>query len=221
MTMLALPERALLEAQQGLTAAELLRGLGLAAALTALLLLVVVEFVCRPRLRLGTYHWLLLYGLFVLPTVAVLGTTAMVLEETKKVESCATCHVMHAFVNDLRNPASETLAARHFRNKWIPREQCYTCHTTYGAHGTFQAKRDGLRHWWLYVTKSWKEPVRYKGTYPNGNCLACHGATPKFDGEATHEAIAAELASNETSCVTCHGPVHPEPEQRHSGEVRK
>ena len=207
--------------QQGITTAQFMRVVGLVTALAAVLALVFIEFVFRRRLQGATYHWLLLITLLGLPSITLMAASVTVLEDTMEVESCASCHVMHPFVNDLRNPASETLAARHFKNKWIARQQCYTCHTTYGLHGTVSSKLDGLRHWWHYVTKSWPEPIRYKGTYPNANCLACHAGTPKFEGEATHEAIAAELASNESSCVTCHAPIHPEPAQRHRGEAKE
>jgi hypothetical protein len=37
------------------------------------------------------------------------------LESSATVASCGFCHVMTPFVEDLRNPQSVTLAARHFR----------------------------------------------------------------------------------------------------------
>ncbi len=197
-----------LQGAQGLTITQLTRGVAVAGVVVAVVLLVWVEFVSRRRLQSETYHWLLLLGLLVLPAAVLFGATASLFEETKTVGSCASCHVMEPFVSDLRDPQSETLAARHFRNKWISDQQCYTCHATYGVHGTLSAKKDGLRHWLLYTTGTWKEPIEFRGTYPNANCLACHAGTPKYESDI-HKEIAGTLARNEMGCIDCHGPPHP------------
>jgi len=200
--------------RQGWSAAEFRRGAGMIAALIAIAVLVLVEFVFRRKLSRGTYYLMLLIGLFLLPSLTLLNATSLLFEETEKVSSCASCHTMTPFVNDMQNPQSTTLAARHFTNKWIADRQCYTCHTSYGIHGTFHAKMDGMRHWWRYVTGTWAEPIRYKGAYPNANCLACHGGTPKFAGQAIHQAQAEDLAADRVACLTCHGPPHPAPDAR-------
>lgn len=149
-------------------------------------------------------------------TIVGMGTTATVLETTKTVQSCNSCHVMNPFVNvnDLKDPESTTLAARHYKNKWIPKNQCYTCHITYGAHGTFEGKRDGFRHWLLYVTQTWEEPIQYSGTYPNSNCLSCHGGTLKFATVTSHRSLFDKLNNDEINCTDCHGPAHPLPGER-------
>ena len=200
--------------RQGLSAAEFRRGVGIAAALIAIVVLILVEFVFRKKLPRGTYYLTLLIGLFFLPALTLMNATSLLFEETETVRSCASCHTMTPFVNDLRNPQSTTLAAKHYTNKWIADHQCYTCHTSYGVHGTFRAKLDGLRHWWYYVTGTWTEPIRYKGTYPNANCLGCHGGTPKFTEQVIHQAQVEDLAADRISCLTCHGPPHPPPEAR-------
>ena len=55
---------------------------------------------------------------------------------------------MTAFVTDLENVESDTLAAKHFKNRYIQERQCYTCHSDYGFAGTLRAKLDGLGHVW-------------------------------------------------------------------------
>jgi len=200
--------------QQGVTATDLLRTAGIVAAVTAIVGLVLIEFIFRSSLSRGTYHWLLFFGLLALPGLAMLGTTETVFQETKTVVSCQSCHVMDPFVNDLQNPKSPTLAARHYKNKWIEKNQCYQCHTTYGAHGTLASKRDGFRHWLLYVTKTWPEPIEYSGSYPNSNCTACHAGTPSFEAVESHDALERELRADEVSCTSCHGPPHPTPDER-------
>ena len=51
---------------------------------------------------------------------------------------------MQSFVDDMRDPKSESMAAVHFKNKYIPDNQCYVCHTSYGMFGTVEAKMSGM-----------------------------------------------------------------------------
>jgi len=207
----------LLRAEAGSEAIQevgLLRGLGIASALVGIIVLVLTQYVYRNKITRGTYHWLLLLALFVLPLTATLSTTATVMEGTKSVQACASCHVMHPFVNDLKDPSSSTLAARHYRNSWIARDQCYACHVTYGATGTLAGKRDGFRHWVYYITNTYSDPIKYAGSYENSNCLACHRQTTKWEQVKSHQALAEEFATDRVTCIRCHGPPHPLPSQR-------
>ena len=192
----------------------LLRGIGIVSALGGLIVLVLVHFVYRNKLSRGTYHWLLLLGLFVLPITATLSTTATVMEGTKRVEACASCHVMGPFVNDLKNPSSPTLAARHYKNNWIAKDQCYGCHISYGATGTIEGKRDGFRHWLYYVTGTYSDPIKFVGSYSNSNCLHCHEGTTIWERVKSHQALRADLEKDLIACIRCHGPPHPLPHER-------
>lgn len=198
----------------GLSMTGLMRWLGIGACVVAMALLVMVEFVFKDRMSRANYYWLLLIGLFFLPFISVGGTTSMIFNETKTVDSCASCHIMEPFVNDMRDPNSPTLAARHFKNKWIESKQCYHCHSGYGVHGTLEAKRDGFRHWLMYVTETYPEHIQFRGSYPNSNCLSCHVATPKFESVKSHRALKPYLKTDQATCATCHGPPHPTPEER-------
>ncbi len=192
----------------------LLRGIGIASALGGIVVLILVHFIYRNRLSRGTYHWLLLLGLFVLPITATLSTTATVMEGTKRVEACASCHVMGPFVNDLKNPSSPTLAARHYKNNWIAKDQCYGCHISYGATGTIEGKRDGFRHWLYYVTGTYSGPIKFVGSYSNSNCLHCHEGTTIWERVKSHQALRADLEKDLIACIRCHGPPHPLPHER-------
>lgn len=200
--------------EQGMSMAELMRNIGVAVGVLALFILVVVEFFYRHRLQRSTYRWLLLFGLFMLPVLVGLSAISTVMEETKTVESCASCHVMEPFVGDLMQGDGTTLASRHYENRWIERNQCYACHTSYGAHGTLEGKRDGFRHWALFVTGTWEEPISYAGSYPNVNCTSCHGGTPAFENVISHRALASEMRMDKVTCTRCHGPAHPTPKER-------
>ncbi len=201
-------------AEKGLTVGEFMRYMGIASVALAVIILICIEFLFKNRIRQNNYRILLIISLFVLPVLVTMSASTTVMETTKSVQSCNTCHIMEPFVNDLSDPESPTLAARHFKNKWISQYQCYTCHTTYGAHGTLEGKRDGFRHWLLYVTGTWNEPIRYSGSYPNQNCVACHGGTSKFTDVNSHIALSKELSSDRVSCTSCHGPAHPVPGDR-------
>jgi cytochrome c nitrite reductase small subunit len=201
-------------ARAGLSATDVMRTMALWTSVLAIALLVVTEFVLRQRISHGAYHWLLLMGLLVFPYFSMTATSAVLLEQSKTVNSCASCHSMSPFVNDMRDPASTTLAARHYLNKWIPRDQCYECHTTYGIHGTIEAKQQGLEHWWRYVTNNWQRPIPFIGKYPDADCLKCHDGTPAYENAQAHQAAFKALASGEVDCIFCHGPPHPSAEQR-------
>ena len=202
------------EGRQAMQEVGLLRWLGIASALAGIVVLVFVHYVYRKRISRGTYHWLLLLGLFVLPLTATMSTTATVMEGTKSVKACASCHVMHPFVNDLKDPSSPTLAAQHYRHNWIAKNQCYSCHVTYGATGTLEGKRDGFRHWLYYVTDTYEDPIVYTGSYPNSNCFSCHEGTTGWERVKSHQALRNQLVSDQVACVRCHGPAHPLPSKR-------
>lgn len=199
---------------KGFTVGELMRWAGIISIILALSILLFIEFFYKGRVSRLNYRSLMIVGMLALPLVVVLSTGTTVLETTKTVESCASCHVMDPFVNDLFDDESTTLAARHKKNGWISEYQCYTCHTTYGAHGTFEGKRDGFRHWLLYVTQTWEDPIAFAGSYPNQNCTACHGGTQKFREVDSHQALSDKMRANEVSCTSCHGPAHPTPAER-------
>jgi nitrate/TMAO reductase-like tetraheme cytochrome c subunit len=126
-----------------------------------------------------------------------------------EVEACNRCHVMRPMVNDMMDPASDTLAARHFKNRWIPRDQCYGCHSDYGLSGDMAAKMEGFRHLARYTTRTYHEPIKYRGVFDNANCLKCHAKMPAFEAVPWHHTVEAELDKNETSCLNCHGLSHP------------
>jgi len=193
---------------------DVFRGIGITAAAAGILLLILVQYVYRKNIRHGAYHRLLLVGVFLLPLTATWSTTTTVMEGTKLVQACASCHVMHPFVNDMKNPSSPTLAARHYRNNWIAKDQCYACHVTYGVTGTLAGKRDGFRHWLHYVTNTYPDPIQYVGSYANSNCLSCHQGTGKWERVKSHQALLGELSTDRIACITCHGPPHPLPKER-------
>lgn len=158
-------------------------------------------------------------GLIVLPILMAFLANYHVFETSKTVEACQSCHVMKPFTNDLMNEESMTLAARHYKNNWIPKDQCYGCHKDYGFNGNFKAKTDGYRHLMRYITGTFEEPITYRGEFSNANCMSCHEATDKFQAVDMHTSIVENFADNSVSCLNCHGRAHPTRLQRTPGST--
>jgi cytochrome c nitrite reductase small subunit len=158
-------------------------------------------------------------ALVVMPAGAVFIANYHTFEGVHEVSGCASCHVMRAMANDMMDPHSGTLAARHYKNKWIAENQCYHCHSDYGFSGNLEAKMTGFRHLARYTTHTYKEPIMARVRFDNQNCLNCHQNTPKFQAVQSHHTAAARLASNQMICLNCHGQAHPSSLQRTPGSA--
>ena len=186
------------------------RGLGIAFVVLALAALAV----CWGRLRKAGLtpglKELLVLPLVVLPPAIVFFGYAYGIERSKTIGSCGSCHVMKAYQADLQSPESSTLAATHYKNRYIQENHCYTCHTDYGMFGTVQAKMEGLGHVARNLTRHYSLPLKIAHPYPNSRCLACHRESQKFLRSEGHPKEALpKLLSGEDSCIECHGPAHP------------
>ena len=177
----------------------------------------------RVNLRIAnisalTFNKMLAFlSLIVFSSMSVSVANYHVFSGVKEVSSCSSCHVMRPMVNDMTDPSSQTLAARHFANKWIPRQQCYTCHTDYGLSGNLKAKMDGYRHLARYTTGTYMEPIASPSLYDTDNCMKCHSDTRKFEVVSSHIAIRERLSDSSISCLNCHGSAHPTRAQRTPG----
>jgi nitrate/TMAO reductase-like tetraheme cytochrome c subunit len=153
---------------------------------------------------------LLAFGALVAVPAAVAGVANYhTFVGVHEVDACNRCHVMRPMVNDMMDPQSDTLAARHFKNRWIPKDQCYECHSDYGLSGNLAAKMEGFRHLARYTTRTYTEPIQYRGVFDNDNCLKCHANMPKFEAVPWHHTVMESVEKNETSCLNCHGLAHP------------
>lgn len=184
-----------------------------ARILTGVLVLciaVVLYSLLRYRGRLaGPASWMLLIaGVGVLPPMSVLFGTLLVFHRAERVEFCASCHLtMQDYVDDMRSPESESLAAVHFKNRYIASNQCYDCHTGYGMFGTVQAKIDGMIDVYKYYTRTFKRPIAMRHPYPNDDCLKCHAESVKW--VVFHEEFRGDLFSGEMTCMACHAELNP------------
>ena len=196
------------------TTSEWVRGLGIAFALLNLVLLFLAWRGLRAGAVTPTVRGWLFVSVGLLPLMLAFLAFAHGLEGSATVASCGSCHTMTPFVEDLRNAESDTLAATHFKNRYIQQNQCYACHSDYGLMGTMSAKLAGLGHVYRYTTGRYTVPIKIAHPYSNLRCLGCHGESQKFltsDGHPKEEM--STLTTDKVSCLDCHGPAHPAQKQ--------
>lgn len=162
-------------------------------------------------------------GLFALPLgMWVIGSYAT-FEGAKSVEFCHSCHEpMNMYVSDMEDPASDNLAAIHYKNRFMQDDNCFTCHADYGLFGGLEAKMTGLYHLYFWLTKSptgtGEAQIHLYHPYQNTWCLHCHAGSQRFlkADDGTHVDLGDALLAKDpktgapqTSCLDCHGPAHP------------
>lgn len=176
----------------------------------------------KPAIRLGVvslsavvaYKLVALLSILIFPIAAAGSANIELLEGARATEACNACHVMTPMVTDLYDPASDTLAARHFKNNYIADQHCYQCHSGYGFNGALAAKLEGYRHLVRYTTGLYEEPIKIRGRFDSASCLNCHGNTDKFQSINSHRIALERLEMKQMSCTNCHGPAHPTRSER-------
>ncbi len=152
---------------------------------------------------------MLFTAIFLLPATTMLLGSVVGFHKVK--QSCAECHAMDPWVNDMKNPDSPTLAAKHYRNRWINEDQCYTCHSGYGLSGNIEAKKGGVGHvlhqYFLGVPKE----IKIRKPFPTSTCLHCHANAESFRKVEPHmdPEMKPQILSGKMSCFECHEAPHP------------
>lgn len=136
------------------------------------------------------------------------------LEQSKTVTFCGSCHeTMSPIVTAIRTD-TESLAAIHFQRGRVPHEDaCYQCHSGYGMWGDVHAKLAGIRHMLHTVTGDYEYPLAPRPRFDINSCRNCHAAAKPFrDAEAHQDPdIQQALLSGEMSCTgVCHPAAHPD-----------
>lgn len=172
------------------------------------------RLVFRGRQTEATALWLHLLSLGVFPLFLLAVGNFTVLEYAKEERFCGSCHgPMLAYVEEMTDPRTRSMAALHFQHRFEPGTSCYACHADYGLHGTLEAKLTGLRDAYRYVTATYRLPLKMRAPYENDLCLKCHEGAKRFVAEEDSHlgpggAVAVELRSGRTSCSECHKPAH-------------
>jgi hypothetical protein len=152
-------------------------------------------------------------GLVLLPVFGYVLGNLHVLDESKSVEFCGSCHVtMPPLVESMKSSGND-LAASHYRSGSVSHENaCYACHSGYGLLGDINAKLAGISHMIHTVRKSERYPLKMRSTFDLRSCLDCHAATEPFRSVKGHTTVGIqkELMSGEIGCTgACHDPAHP------------
>lgn len=180
----------------------------IALGLVALILLIAY----RPSLTDARGGKVLAFlAFFIMPILVTWVGTSQQLEHSKTTSFCLSCHVMEPFGQSLRIDDASYVPAVHYQNNLVPRDEaCYTCHTTYTMFGGVRSKLQGMRHVYIYYLGTLPAPDQIKLYEPfqNRECLHCHDGMRRFEEQEFHVDIRADLASNATSCLECHGEVH-------------
>lgn len=157
----------------------------------------------------GPVGWgFLATGAAVLPVLMLSVGMTLAFERVKTVQLCGSCHLtMKAYVDDMENPNSTSLAAVHFTNRYIAEDQCFVCHTAYGMLGSFQAKEQGIIDVYKYYTRTFQFPLKLRHPYRDGDCLKCHAEATKF--REAHEDSKAAIFAGKLTCMQCHAETHP------------
>ena len=171
---------------------------------------VIVYSLIRYRGRVESpLAWaFLIAGVLVVPGISTMFGTLLVFERAERVEFCGSCHkAMQAYVDDMRNPESESLAAVHYRNRYVPANQCYTCHTSFGLFGTFQSKIAGVIDVHKYYTGNFRPQIAMREPYRNDDCLKCHAGAARWS--VNHADSKEAILAGKAACLGCHGSAHP------------
>ena len=154
-----------------------------------------------------------LSALLLVPLFAYALGDLHLLEESKRVDFCGSCHAtMSPIVKAMRGD-TEYLASIHYRRGAVPHDSaCYRCHGGYGFWGDTLAKFAGIMHMVHTVTGSYEFPLQKSGTFDIASCLDCHAQAAPFRAQEAHRDpdLQKLLLAGEIGCVgACHPAPHP------------
>jgi nitrate/TMAO reductase-like tetraheme cytochrome c subunit len=150
---------------------------------------------------------LLVTSIILLPAFSVSTGMLLVFARAERVEFCGSCHrALEPYVEEMRNPESDGLAAIHYRNQFIASNQCYECHTSYGLFGTVKVKLQGIRQVMRYYTNAYELPLEMWEPYSNKDCLKCHSQSVQWLAVEDHMDPEQKeaLLQGDASCMDCH-----------------
>jgi len=153
-------------------------------------------------------------ALLLLPPFAYVLGDINLLEESKTVKFCGSCHETMSPIVTALHQDTETLAAIHFqRGRVSHADACYQCHSGYGIWGDVSAKTAGIMHMLHTVTGDFDYPLKPRATFDIDSCRGCHAAATNFRAVEAHQDPDMQqlLLSGEMSCTAvCHPAAHPD-----------
>ncbi|HKM99679.1 MAG TPA: NapC/NirT family cytochrome c [Candidatus Binataceae bacterium] len=190
--------------------------LTLILCLTIIGLIIATRIFYRNRLTEGGARVIHVLALSVLPLLMLPFANFTVMEYTKQVNFCGSCHLaMQPYMNDMLKPGNQSLAALHFQDRFAPTQpgtECYECHADYGVHGTFIVKIQGLHDAYSYMTGNYTLPIKLKKPLSGEMCLKCHVDAKPFLSQALHldktGKVSPLILSGTIRCEMCHPTGH-------------
>lgn len=152
--------------------------------------------------------------LVLLPLVGYLLGNLHLLEESKRVEFCGSCHeAMSPLLETMRHDDT-TLAGWHYQRGAVSHETaCYTCHSGYGLAGDMRAKISGMEHMLHSALGHQEFPLALRRPYDIDACLDCHAEARPFRAVEAHRdpGLQEALIGRQMGCTgACHVAAHPE-----------
>ena len=149
----------------------------------------------------------------VLLPIAAYGLASLyVLDGSKEVAFCGSCHVMTPVLESMKDNDG-SIASVHYARGLVPHDHaCFTCHSGYGIWGGMDAKMAGFMHMVRTVTGRYALPLTHNGPFDIDSCLGCHAFAPTFRAVEAHQDrdLQNQLVAREMSCTgTCHPAAHP------------
>jgi len=179
------------------------------ALLVGVVLVVLLTMGARPLAAHAVGRIVLLVGLVALPLLLSVGNLSYGVSQSSSTRFCLSCHEMERFGRSLFVDNRQALAAVHYQNRLVPRENtCYTCHKDYALFGDVKAKLNGLRHVWAHYVSGVPAQIKLYEAYPNSNCLHCHDDSRRFVEKDVHRSISSQLYAGSVSCLSCHRIAH-------------
>ena len=148
-----------------------------------------------------------------LPIAAYGLASLYMLEGSKQVSFCGSCHVMTPIVKSLQSNDG-SLASTHYTRGLVPHEEaCFTCHSGYGIWGGVDAKMAGVMHMVRTATGWYELPLKHNGPFDIDSCLGCHAFAPTFRAVEAHQDpdLQKQLWARQIGCTgICHPAAHPD-----------
>ena len=156
--------------------------------------------------------------MILLPLVAYLLGDIHLMDESKRVNYCGSCHEAMSPMFETMHNDDSTLAGFHYKRGAISHQTaCYSCHSGYGLSGDMTAKLAGMRHMLQTALGSEDYPLRLRRPFDIDSCLDCHAEAKPFRAIEDHRELDIQeaLLAREMGCAgECHETAHPE-EARH------
>ncbi len=148
-----------------------------------------------------------------LPLFAYLLGDIHLMNESKRVDYCGSCHeAMSPLVESMREDES-TLAGLHYQRGAVSyKTACYTCHSGYGIAGDVNAKIAGIEHMIHSALGSQNYPLSLRRPFNIDSCLDCHAEAEPFRAVEIHRDLGIQqaLVARDMGCTgACHVTAHP------------